>query len=167
MPRIFKTTTDTTQELIWSGAHLYKDRSTFDFKVTKVDGADLLSFVVMEDPRAELPGGAGIVLDSSYNTTRLVTNDRGRGTANMHEFSLIDNGRHALWITFASTLTNVRQGSSRQDYRWVGNNGFVEIDVETGKPVFEWWAMDHVHPSESYARQPPTKGAYANPWDYL
>ena len=44
------------------------------------------------------------------------------------------------------------------------NEGVVqEIDIATGRVLFEWHSGDHVDPSESYEPLPKDEG----PWDYF
>src|SRR5262249_25318509 len=46
--------------------------------------------------------------------------------------------------------------------------GVQEVDVATGRVLFEWHSADHVDVDESYAPPPPAaKGADADPYDYF
>ena len=156
---------DNNGDLVWSGAHLFDDRPTFDFKVVDIDSAQHLTFITNEDlHETDSPGGSAIILDNTYQRVREVEDKAGRGTMNMHEYNTIDGGRRALTITFESKLADLVVDGQTQR-RFIGNNGFSEIDTTTGEPVFTWWAMDHVDPTESLVEKPTGPGSYGSPWD--
>lgn len=98
-----------------------------------------------------------------YSTKNAV----GRGTMNMHELSLTNEQRTALMITFESKLMDVSEPGEREEERWMGNNGFVEIDLATNKPVFTWWALDWVLVKETQTLKPPAPGSVTSIWDFF
>lgn len=156
-------------DLIWSGSHLVDgDRAVFDFKVLIVDGVQRLSLLLLPHKHADyLPSGAGLILDSSLNVSHEVRSMRGSGIEDMHEFNVIENGKRALMITHQSHYRQFSRGngySSRGPLRSIGNPGFVEVDVETGEAIFEWWAIDHILPIDS-VHQIPDKPETT--WDWL
>lgn len=156
---------DRDGELVWSGAHLFDDRPTFDFKVAGYGGEQHLTFITNEDlHETDSPGGSAIILDNTYQRGREIEDRAGRGTMNMHEYNTIDAGRRALTITFESKLADLNVDGETQKM-FIGNNGFSEIDTETGEPVFSWWALDHIDPTESLVEQPSGPGSYGSPWD--
>lgn len=156
---------DGNGDLVWSGAHLFDDRPTFDFKVADIDGEPHLTFITNEDiHETNSPGGSAIILDNSYRRVHEVEDRAGRGTMNMHEYNTIDEGRRALTITFESKLADLTVDGESQKM-FIGNNGFSEVDVETAEPVFSWWALDHVNPIESLVERPSGPGSYGSPWD--
>jgi hypothetical protein len=153
---------------VWSGAHLYDDRSTFDFKAFNVDGSSGLSFILYEDRQRVESGGRGVMLDSSYTVTGKVRNSIGRGAMNMHEFNVIDNGKTALLIASRVKLFDVSNSSAKEeDEVWVMDGGFAEVDVATGKPIFEWWALDHINPQESTVKLFKYNNAEHHAWDFM
>ena len=158
---------DNNGDLIWSGAHLFGDRTTFDFKVAQHNGSQFLTFIAGSDlNQSDYPGGSGVVLDNSYNYVQTVDESSGRGTMNMHEFTTIDDGRRALMITYGSRLTDVVKHNVPSK-TFVGNNGFSEVETATGNSVFSWWALDHIDPAESRVPHPSGRLSYESPWDFF
>lgn len=159
---------DQQGELIWSGAHLVSgDRATFDFRVSIVNGTQQLSLLLLPNKHAGYnPGGAGLLLDATLNISHQVHSAVGNGIENMHEFNVVENGRRALMITYQSYY---RQFSASKGYtssgplRSIGNPGFAEVDIATGSVIFEWWAIDHISPTES-VNELPTKTETS--WDW-
>ena len=160
---------DNNGELVWSGSHLYDDRTTFDFKVATHNGSQYLTFIAGEDLHEdESPGGSGVILDSSYQHVKTVDERNGRGTMNMHEFTTIEDGTRALMITYGSTFSEVQSPNGQSKKIFVGNNGFSEVDTATGKAVFSWWALDHLDPSESHVDLDFSAHLnYGSPWDFF
>ena len=164
---------DNDGELVWSGAELYRDRSTFDFKMSTngSEGAEqTLTFILGgDDHDIDQPGGAGIVLDSTYTIQQRVHVKGGTGTMNMHEFSTVNDGKNALLIAFKNHLFDSRgaEGLKPDFVGWVVDLGFLEIDIATQRVLFEWWASDHVNPTESTVHMPPMPGSGSRAWDYL
>ena len=157
-----------SQDLIWSGAHLFPSRSTFDFKVANYNGSSYLTFIVHVDENANAdPAGAGIILDSSYNLLSHVTSTSGQGKLNMHEFSIINGGKNALMITYVSQFVNLADPGEEEAIGWIGNGGFAEVELATGNVLFEWRALDHVRPSESQIRRPRLPNKMSQTWDYI
>lgn len=148
-----------------SGAHLFDDRPTFDFKATDIDGTPHLTFVTNEDlHETDSPGGSAVILNDSYQRVQEVEDRAGRGTMNMHEYNTLEEGQRALTIIFESKLADLTVDGETQKL-FIGNNGFAEIQTETGDPVFTWWALDHIDPTESLVDQPSGPGSYGSPWD--
>lgn len=85
----------------------------------------------------------------------------------MHDFSIVDKGESALWITYQARLANVSEVSSKETYKWTGDNGFVDMDISSGRSKFEWWALDHVDTSEALVNKPEASGDPQHPWDFL
>lgn len=85
----------------------------------------------------------------------------------MHEFSTVDNGKSALMVTYVAQLFDISDEDGREEEKWLGNNGFVEIDLRTGKNLFEWWALDHIRPSETMVTPPAGPMTALAPWDFL
>lgn len=153
---------------MWSGTELFGNRATFDFKVATINDEQYLSFIVNEDINRRIGAGAGIILDSSYSKMKTTRESTGRGTMNMHEFTTVDNGASALMVTFQSQLVDLSEGTEDlEDEKWVGNNGFVELNMTTGLPIFEWWPLDHINLNETLMPKPNGPGSVSNIWDFL
>jgi len=94
--------------------------------------------------------GQFVIVDESYRRIATVRATNGL-EADEHEFTLTPRGTALLLA-----------------YRHVGKTleGVVqEIDVATGRPLFEWHSLDHVPRSESYFTPPPD--GPLDPGDYF
>ncbi|MGN6167560.1 MAG: arylsulfotransferase family protein [Solirubrobacteraceae bacterium] len=102
--------------------------------------------------------GEGVIMDSSYREIARVRAGNGR-SMDMHEFLLTSRGT-ALFVCYPETvpadLSSIggpSNGSARQSV-------IQEVDVRSGRLLFEWRSLEHVSVDESYQRP-------AIPFDYL
>ncbi len=104
--------------------------------------------------------GEGIVLDDRY---RLVRRVRGHGAkTDLHNFTLTSRGT-ALMTVYRSVTRDLRAVGGPRRGRVL--DGIVqEIDVATGKLVWEWHSLDHVSIRESYL---PVSEKSGGSWDYF
>lgn len=135
---------DTNGELIWSGAPYVEYINTFDFRMSEVDGQQMLTFVWPHNRR-----GNGFILDNTYQVHTIVDMVGNHSKWNMHEFNLIDGGKRALMAfpqDYDPTPISVPgyNGSCK-----IGWQGFKEVDVNTGEVYFEWNTQGHISPLES------------------
>jgi hypothetical protein len=106
--------------------------------------------------------GTGQVFDDTYRQVAAVRADNGLD-ADLHEFLLTPRGTalitaYSLVKTDLSGLGGPRNGEAL--------DGVVqEVDVVSGKVVFEWHSLDHVDLAESY-NTPPGSSSTA-PFDYF
>jgi hypothetical protein len=105
--------------------------------------------------------GEGVIVDESYR--RVATVQAGNGkTADLHEFLLTDRDT-ALVTIYSRARRDLRALGGRRDAQ-VTEGIVQEIDVATGRVLFEWHSLDEVDPSESV--QPLPKGA-GDSYDYF
>jgi hypothetical protein len=106
--------------------------------------------------------GEGVIADASYQT--IATVKAGHGLmADLHEFA----------ITPQDTALITAYHPAPADLSGLGGpaTGFVlagvvqEIDIATGKVLFEWDSMDHVEPADTMT--PFTGGTSKLPFDYF
>jgi len=159
---------DTNGELIWSGAPYVKYTNSFDFRMSMVDGQQMLSFVW---PKPQ-PDGNGFILDSSYEVYEQVDMMGNHTKWNMHEFNLINDGKTAL-MGFPQDYqaTNISVDGYMGPCR-IGWQGFKEVDVKSGEVLFEFNTKGHVSPEESnYVAKAIEKNDWehkcAKPWGEL
>jgi hypothetical protein len=98
------------------------------------------------DP-AGFGAGTGVIADSSYREVATVKAANGLA-ANLHELVLTPQGT-ALITAFAPTTADLRSvggPASGAIYSGVAQ----EIDIATGKLVFEWRSIDHVPVDETH-----------------
>ncbi|KAH0346118.1 hypothetical protein KCU83_g7543, partial [Aureobasidium melanogenum] len=162
------------QELVWSGACIFENRNAFDFKPLASSGEDGMHNVSMILGSALEHGrhmkGMGIILNNSLEIIQTIPAPRSSQVINMHEFNIVDDGKHALTVMYeAQFVENSASGGAGPswDAIWIGNNGFQEVDIASGEVRFQWWALDHVDPSESVEPIPLGPGSSENSWDFF
>ena len=150
---------DDTGDLVWmrpDGASL----SATDLAVATYRGEPVLTWWEGEG----LTGygeGSFVIADTSYHEIARVR--AGHGLAgDLHEFVLTPQGT-ALFICFNTvpgevpTLRGLANG-------YITEGVIQEVDVATGRVLFEWHSADHVSELESFL--PMTKGP-TEPYDYF
>jgi hypothetical protein len=102
--------------------------------------------------------GEGVILDSSYREVARVRAGNGR-QMDLHEFVLTPRGT-ALFTCYPETvradLSSVGGPSDGQAREAI----IQEVDVQSGRVLFEWRSLDHIPVKESYQ-------SLAEPYDYL
>jgi hypothetical protein len=130
----------------------------FDVQVQRYNGQSVLTYW-----QGKLMNGIGqgqdLILDHSYQLVKAVSAGNGY-QADSHEFQITSRG------TALITIYN----PVRADLRSVGGprNGIVldgiiqEVDIASGKVLWEWHALGHIPITDSYAGRPSN-----GPWDYF
>jgi hypothetical protein len=128
--------------------------SVKDVRVQSYHGNPVLTY--WQGSYVNPPGGGrgqDVILNHHYQTIHTVTPGNGyqKQGADMHEFVLGHEGSEAtafisIWSPVQANLTSVGGPSNGQVYDWI----VQEIDVATGKVIWEWHALGHVPVSESH-----------------
>src|SRR5262245_39442538 len=141
-PRSGPLIVDNTGEPVWIGP---EDRS-YDFRVQEYEGERVLTWWRGDNVGVGYGVGEYVIADDSYEEIATVTT-KGIQPADYHGMTLTDDGT-ALLISVPTV---------RRDLTSIGGpaNGYVlngvvqEVDVETGKVLFEWRALDHIRLSDT------------------
>ena len=107
--------------------------------------------------------GEFVIADTSY---REITRVRAAGSeqADQHDFVITPDGTALFWIYDPIPYDLTALGGPADG---VLHDGVLqEIDIRTGRRVFEWRARDHVGLDESYAPLPAGDSAHL-PYDYF
>jgi hypothetical protein len=107
--------------------------------------------------------GEFVIADQSY---REIARVRAAGTeqADQHDFVLTPTGTALFWVYNPIPYDLSPVGGPADG---VLHDGVIqEIDIRTGRKVFEWRARDHVGLDESYAPLPQGHSAHL-PYDYF
>jgi hypothetical protein len=102
--------------------------------------------------------GEGIIADETYKVIARVRAGNGL-RADLHEFTLTDRGT-AVLIAYQDRRRDLRAFGGSRDGR-VTDGVVQEIDVATGRVLFQWRALGAIALTDSYERVP---GA-GEPWD--
>jgi hypothetical protein len=107
--------------------------------------------------------GEFVLADQSY---REITRVRAAGSeqADQHDFVITPRGSALFWVYDPVPYDLTAKGGPKDG---VLHDGVIqEIDIATGKKLFEWRARDHISVDESYAPLPQGDSAHL-PYDYL
>src|SRR5581483_2472760 len=106
--------------------------------------------------------GQAVIADSSYRT--IATVKAGSGLrVDLHEF-VISPQDTALVTAYRQVTTNLSKIGGQAE--GVALSGVVqEIDIRTGKVLFEWDSLDHIPVTDTYT--PFAGGTTSAPFDYL
>ena len=135
-----------------------------DFKVQRYDGRPVLTWW---RGRADKGVGDGyyVIADESYR--QIATVVPGRGLAgDIHEFLITP--RDTALISIYRRLPHDLSALGGPKEGEIFDGTVQELDIRTGRVLFEWHSIDHVALEESYEQAPPAdQGEAAAPFDYF
>lgn len=102
--------------------------------------------------------GEAVVADTSYHELARVRAANGR-QMDLHEFVLTPEGT-ALFTCYPRTVHSDLSSIGGARNAPVLESVIQEVDVRSGRLLFEWRSLDHIAPAESYL-------AVSDPYDYL
>jgi hypothetical protein len=133
----------------------------YDFNAQDYKGQPLLTWWQGRPVTGHGSAGVGEMANSSYRAVGAVHAGDGL-REDYHEFNLTTAGT-ALITAYQSTTTDLSAvGGARRGNVVAGHA--QEIDVATGKVLFDWDSLSHVGVEESYVTLPSEKG---NGYDYF
>ncbi|TVY17990.1 hypothetical protein LARI1_G005477, partial [Lachnellula arida] len=158
-----------TGDLVWSGFTYFSIWAT-NFQASRYKGQDILfSFEGSHNAAYGHGHGHTTFLDQNYETILELRAGNHRLT-DKHEFHII-NEETALIQIYHPVPWNLTAYGASPEQQWIVDSRFQELDIETGKVLYEWSSLDHVDPSEGYLPlNPGQAGAGYNSsdaWDYF
>jgi hypothetical protein len=153
---------DDRGRVVWF--HPLDTKGVADFRVQRYGGRPVLTWW---RGRAEQGVGDGyyVIVDDSYHQVATLT--AGNGLAgDIHEFLITprDTALITVYRRMPRDLSAV--GGPKQGEIWEGV--LQELDIATGRVLFEWHSSPHVDLHESYVKPPPaSQGEKADPYDYF
>ncbi|KAI5359650.1 Putative arylsulfotransferase [Septoria linicola] len=167
---------DNFGQLVWSGAGELGPMTAHTPRVCQYKGTDHLCFFTGEQHQG-FARGHGVIMDKHYRVVKQIDSSGAGASSDMHEFKVAP---HSDGTTVLMTVYQPRQYDLTVNPRfniqhgmgWVVEGVFQEIDIETGKVVFEWRSLDHVDPSEAWTLPGTTDTSGTGlheqePWDYF
>ena len=149
--------------LIWSGAPLFDNGNIEDFRLSNVDGVEMMTLMDQRHSR-------GVFLDNRFEVKRKeMVNGPGPGGFNSHEFNFVENGTKAL-VVYTEIRTLSREETKRVgvDGRCtVACNGIVEYDVKSWKIGFTWSSCEKILLDESTLDGGSIENKCRSNWDYV
>ena len=140
--------------------------SIYDFRAQEYQGQPVLTWVEGASP-VGYAFAHFVIADSAYQPLVELQVGNGFPGGDVHEFRLTDRGT-ALVILYHPVEWDLSPvGGSR--YARVIDNIVQELEVETGRVLFEWHSLDHIAVDESMRKYNPSAvGAVFNdPFDYF
>ncbi len=131
-----------------------------DFRVQRYDGRPVLTWW-QGTGLGGLSSGTDYIYNDQYQ--QIATVSAGNGySADGHEF-LITPWNTALILSYATATADLTSIGGPADQTVI--NGIVqEIDIRTGKVLFQWNSADHVPYSQS---EQPLPASASTPWDWF
>jgi hypothetical protein len=133
-----------------------------DFRVQSYLGKPVLTWA-QQSNFGKLAGRESVnyIVDDTYHVIATVKAGNGLN-ADAHEFLLTPEGTALVTIYDVVTADLTSVGGSKNGQVWEGS--IQEIDVATGKVIFEWRSLGRVGFDESYWPLPESPTAA---WDYI
>jgi len=152
---------DSTGRVIWCSS-ITNGQVAADFRVQSYRGKPVLTWA-QQSNFGKLAGATSVnyILDDTYHI--LATVKAGTGlNADAHDFLLTPQGTALITIYDVVTADLSSVGGPKNAPVWEGS--IQEIDIATGKVIFEWHSLGKVGLDESYWPLPdlPEKA-----WDYI
>ncbi|KAK8217602.1 hypothetical protein M8818_001361 [Zalaria obscura] len=167
---------DNYGNLIWSGAGMSGPKTAHNPHVCQYKGEDHICYFEGQQHQG-FARGHGVIMNKHYKIVATVEASGAGASADMHEFRLApySNGTTALMTVYQPRmydLTTNPRFNIVGGIGWIVEGVFQEVEVETGRVVFEWRSLDHLDPHLSYT-YPGTTDTSGNglhedtPWDYF
>ncbi|KAK4031462.1 ASST-domain-containing protein [Parachaetomium inaequale] len=156
-------------DLIWSGYGIYSIWAT-NFQAARWKGKDVL-FSFEGDHNAGYGHGHGhiTIMDQHYETIRELRAGNHK-LVDKHEFHVINEETGLIQI-YQPVPRDLTAWGGSPEQQWIVDAIIQELDIATGRLLFEWHSLDHVAPSEAVLPlNPGQAGAGYNSsdaWDYF
>ncbi|KAK5163037.1 uncharacterized protein LTR77_010971 [Saxophila tyrrhenica] len=150
-------------ELVWSGAPMFDSFNVFDFRPVEIHEQNMFTAIYKRED-------AGVIVDNSYQIRKMVQWPGGSDAANMHEFSVFDEGAKV------AVLTREMHHASTEKSKVIGydgecsinTDGLLELDISGDSPIplFNWSWIDHMSLDEiTYPTKLDVKKECKEGWD--
>ncbi|RAQ45464.1 hypothetical protein AFGD_005888 [Aspergillus flavus] len=161
---------DIDGNLVWTGADGSTTELFHDLQVCPYEGSDHLCYFQGNQIEG-YARGRNIILNKDYAQAATVQSGDGLTLSDMHELDIIDN-TSVLIAIYQPRRYNLTAYNVSADNGWVMDGVFQEINITSGKVLFEWRSLDHVGISETYTpiRLNTVVGdglSNATAWDYF
>jgi Arylsulfotransferase (ASST) len=154
---------DNRGEVVWFKP--LNTRGVTDFRVQQYRGKPVLTWWRGHVSNVGVGDGWYVIYDTSYRPVAEVRPGNGL-VGDVHEF-LITKNNTALFTVYHRLPVDLSSvGGPKEGKIW---DGIVqEVDIQTGRVLFEWHSYPQVSITESYAPLPKAKaGPKAPPFDYF
>lgn len=134
---------------------------TMDLRPQKWRGKPVLTWIEVPTTGSGLSRTTYMIANRKYKVIRKLTPGNGY-PADTHEFRVTPRG--TAYVTSYRTRTRDLRKVGQPKRGRVSDSIAQEIDLKTGRVLWEWHSLDHVPVTETYAEHPRRPG---NPFDYF
>lgn len=173
IPRSGAAIYDNHGNLIWTSLSSMGGGNMHTFRMCRYNGADHLCFFRGESWATFYVGDVH-VYSNELLPVATIKAQNGRPGIDMHEANLVDDGRSMLVDIYQVERYDLSEFGLTAGEGWIRDGLFQKIDVATGRLLFEWSALDHIPPAESYVAIGQSAGAAGGTgfdaggaWDYI
>ncbi len=111
-----------------------------------------------------------MVLDNSFRTKTSIHSGGGVANFDEHEFNVLPDGSSLFTLYNPEHYDLLEYNITGQG--WIMNNFFQRLEIGTNRMLFEWSALDHVQPNETFVQADTTEVSgdglgSTTPWDYF
>jgi Arylsulfotransferase (ASST) len=146
---------------VWIGP----EERAYDLRVQRYEGKPVLTWWRGKTIEDTFGAGKYVIANRAYEEIASVTT-HGILRADYHEMTLTDRGT-ALMIGYRIVKRDLT-GKDGPRNGWVATGVVQEVDVATGKVLFEWTALDHIPIAHSQVGlRAYGTGTRADPYDYI
>jgi Arylsulfotransferase (ASST) len=135
-----------------------------DFRVQRYRGHPVLTWWQGKISETGVGQGTDVIVDTSYRMIAEV--DAGNGLrSDLHEF-LITPRDTALLVAYNPVRRDLTPFHGPRE-GWVYDSVVQEVDIASGRVLFEWRSLEHVPLAESVSRKPAQRASRKAPFDYF
>ncbi|KAF4554451.1 Hypothetical protein D9617_4g002050 [Elsinoe fawcettii] len=167
---------DNYGDLIWSGAGDSGPKVSHAPHTCQYKGKPHLCFFQGQQHQG-FARGHGTIMDQNYRIVKNIDSSGAGASADMHEFRMTphSNGTSALMTVYQPRMFDLTINPRFRiagGMGWIVEGVFQEVELETGRVLFEWRSTDHIDPGISYT-YPSTTDTSGDgltedtPWDYF
>ncbi|KAK4864246.1 hypothetical protein LT330_010039 [Penicillium expansum] len=139
-------------DLVWAGSCEFNNQNIYDFQaVDRIDENPYLTMLLQENFANRESDGSAIIYNNEYKLVHSVP--RPGAAIDNHEFYLKEPP-NALLITHKNEEMTLADFGYPERPIGIRTNGFIELDINTGKYLFEWFSGDHITLDESFVLNP-------------
>jgi hypothetical protein len=154
---------DNRGEVVWFKP--LNTKGVTDFRVQTYDGKPVLTWWRGHVSNVGVGNGWYVIYDTSYRPVAEVRPGNGL-VGDVHEFLITPRNTAVFTVYHRLKVDLSSVGGPKEGSIWDGI--LQELDIKTGKVLFEWHSYPEVGVKESYAPPPKAKaGAKAPPYDYF
>ncbi|KAB8225567.1 ASST-domain-containing protein [Aspergillus novoparasiticus] len=151
---------DQDGHLVWTKRY----GQSYNLNVYTFKGQDYLTFWMGNDGVGGHGEGAYYMLDSSYREVYKI-NAANHLPGDLHEFHITQDD--TALITIYDIIPADLSAVGGLEEGWIWDGTFQELDIETGKTLFQWRASEHFNFTDMKRDREGNGDSDVHPWDFF